>query len=62
MLMTKAWTSVNWTPLYRLVSKLLLKSVKNGVDFGDSAVYELCRIYALLLISSPELDTICEQV
>jgi hypothetical protein len=53
---------VNWTPLYRLVSKLLLKSVKNGVDFGDSAVYELCRIYALLLISSPELDTICEQV
>jgi hypothetical protein len=60
-LKTKAWTSVNWTPLYRLVSKLLLKSVKNKVDFSDSAVQELCKIYGLLLISSSELDTICKQ-
>jgi hypothetical protein len=62
LLKTKAWTSVNWTPLYRLVSKLLLKSVKSDADFSDSHVQELCKIYGLLLISSSELDTICEQV
>lgn len=60
-LKTKQWASVNWTPLYRLVSKLLLKSFKNEVDFSASHVQDLCKIYGILLTASSELEIICDQ-